>query len=150
MRQDLIFKKATIDDAQILHEWRNDIHTRQMSHSQDPVDFSAHIAWLEKSLLNTGRDIYICENGQESVGTIRVDKETNCAELSWTISPRQRGKGLGSKMLCEFIKKYPMQYRAEIKDDNIASKKMAESAGMIFINTSDKVLHYNNFQNINK
>ena len=149
MTQELKFRNATIEDAQDLYEWRNDILTRQMSHSQESVDFESHIAWLEKSLTNPERIIYICENKKESIGTIRVDKEKDCAELSWTISPTQRGKGLGSKMLREFIRQYPMQYRAEIRDDNKISKNMAEFSGMVFIECKNNVLHYNNIQAIN-
>src|SRR6185312_16790667 len=81
------------------------------------------------------RDLWICEVEDAPVGTLRVDFEDNWPtappgrpEISWTIAPEHRGKGLGKRMVCAFVKQHPAAYVAEIKADNAASFAIASAA----------------------
>jgi RimJ/RimL family protein N-acetyltransferase len=124
-------RNATIEDWDILLEWRNDPTTRYFSFNQDTIDPDSHKQWLSKSLNNPSRKILILEdqNG-EPVGSIRSDKNNNEEYvLSWVINPLHRKKGYGSLMLSSFLNKSKGKFIAEIKDDNIGSIKMVTKKG---------------------
>lgn len=121
-------RQATIDDTQTLFEWRNDKLTRQMSRNANVVAMPDHIAWLQKRLARENPDIYITEKSGVSVGTFRIDD----AEISYTVAPNQREKGVATEMLIEARKLFGVK-RAEIKPGNVASIKAATKAGHIVV-----------------
>jgi len=134
-----MLRKATKEDSQRLFEWRNDPETRQQSLNTVLVEQAEHEQWLAKSLANPDRQLFIFEENGTPVGTCRIDRETangrEVFELSWTIAPEQRGKGLGKKMLGELLALETLRgklIKATIKSDNLASVKMAEKFGFHF------------------
>lgn len=126
----MILREATIADWKILLEWRNDPTTRKNSFTQKSISESSHKTWLTNSLLNPDRKIYILEYNSTPIGTIRSDKTNeNTYILSWNISPDQRGKGYGVKILELFLKNKTGKFIAEIKPGNVASIRMVEKNG---------------------
>jgi RimJ/RimL family protein N-acetyltransferase len=128
----MTFRSATIEDAKHLFEWRNDPETRRQSINTDEVSWSAHLDWLERSLANPSRTLLVALLEGEFVGTIRLDVEEEKnypAELSWTVAPSARGRGLGTSMVKEAAKIFNQPLRACIKLSNPASMKIAERAG---------------------
>ena len=131
------FRRATILDARLLHDWRNDPATRENSISPDSVAYETHLAWLEQLLADPARRIFIVEDEDGvPVGTIRVDGRQDggegidgAAELSWTVSPDSRGKGLGKAMLLGFLRLHDGAYTAQVKTQNLQSMKIARHAG---------------------
>lgn len=118
-------RAATIDDARILFDWRNDPLTREMSRNTAMVDWLQHIGWLTAWLARPRPNLFIAELA-EPVGTFRVDDD----EVSYTVAPAYRGGGIGTQMLIEARKMFgPL--RAEIFERNEASIKIAERAGMV-------------------
>lgn len=115
-------RPATFDDAATLFEWRNDPVTRAMSSNTDPVPWETHLAWLSASLANPDRTLLICEEDGVPVGTVRVDGD----EMSWTVAPEARGRGLASIMIAMAG---PQGRTAEIKAENLASQRAARKAG---------------------
>ncbi|MCY0094719.1 GNAT family N-acetyltransferase [Hoeflea ulvae] len=101
-------RPATPDDAQRLFDWRNDDVTRQMSVSPDPVDWDGHVAWLSARLERAAPGLYIAEaDTGDAVGSVRIDGD----EISYTVAPAHRGKGVATAMLvlarAEFGEKEP-------------------------------------------
>jgi RimJ/RimL family protein N-acetyltransferase len=123
------FARATLSDARLLFDWRNDPVTRAQSHQSGELIWSDHMSWFEQSLARSDREIYFASLDNCVVGTVRRDERNGYSLLSWTISPSERGKGFGAKMLSEFVNQFPQPYRAEIKNDNAGSIKMARTAG---------------------
>ncbi|MFH0474073.1 GNAT family N-acetyltransferase [Kluyvera ascorbata] len=141
----LTIRKANMQDAKILHEWRNDEATRKSSHNSSEVDYSSHVHWLEKTLSSTSRVLLIAESDGIPVGTARVDFESqSCAELSWTISPEQRGKGFAKAMMAIVSDKYKanLTLRAEVKEGNIASVAVAQHIGMTELEKKNGVIYF--------
>lgn len=153
----IIFREAKNEDAKLLWQWRNDELTRQQSIQQDKVPFESHKKWFESSLASTQRIIWMavdsCEdiNKSEPIGTIRVDKEdapvsnneAECWTLSWTLAPHKRGLGLGKKMLSTFLAQSKKSvFKADIKESNLASIKIAEFSGMDLISKNNKILTF--------
>jgi len=133
---------ATMDDAILLLAWRNEPATRANSHKSEVVGPNEHIAWLEATLANHHRQLYIAEVDERPIGTIRADYDGESCELSWTVAPESRGRGFGKLMVCELAKKIECAVRAEIKEDNLASVKIAEAAGMHLDYTKDSIMYW--------
>ena len=138
------YRLATMNDGQLLLDWRNDEATRINSHSMDFVDHETHINWLNNIINDKSRLLFIVEHEGSPIGTIRADIENsqNVCELSWTIAPTARGMGFGKKMVSEYVKKVSYVVRAEVKEDNIASIKIAEAADLKFHKKAGSVLYY--------
>ncbi len=142
----MIIRKVTIDDWKILLSWRNDIITRKNSHNMELIKEESHKKWMLSILKNINRKLFIAIENEKAVGTVRADFEekTKSYELSWTISPDFRGKGIGKKMLKLICINLNAKVKAEIKKENIASIKIAEFAGLKFKKNIKGVLHYSN------
>ena len=123
-------RKAIFDDWKILLDWRNDPITRENSFETGEVSEQTHKLWFNDSLLNPYRKIYILEDYNTPVGSIRSDNvSTNQYILSWSIAPNQRGNGYGTKILELFLQDKTGDFIAEIKPENIASIKMVQKNG---------------------
>lgn len=141
----MILRPATFEDWAMLLTWRNDPVTRFNSITQDPVEAEAHKKWLQATLDNSDRELYVAEQDSNPVGTLRCDKQgTGEYLLSWTIAPEYRGKGLGTDMLKTFLADRTGTYLAQILEDNIGSIRMVEKNGFTLLGTdiSDLPLLY--------
>lgn len=93
-------RAATRADARMLWLWRNDAGTRASSRSPGEVPFEAHLRWMEATMASPARRLLVGECGGEPVGTVRWDDEGEGEwEVSITVSPRHRGRGLASALL---------------------------------------------------
>ena len=138
----LRLRPATIEDAQILFEWRNDPQVRAASHNQAEISFEDHLAWFTDSLANPDRRLYIVEKDGISVGTVRSDWAGDAYTLSWTVKPEARGKGIGKRMVLLLAEQIEKTIRAEVKVGNLASVKIAQEAGMQLDYIKDEVMYF--------
>lgn len=143
MKNDAIrLRPATLQDAEMLLEWRNDPETRNASHNTAEIQREEHISWLTKTLNNLSRRLFIAEENGLPVGTARVDFSNGVYELSWTVAPNARGRGVAKRMVSLLASQISEPIRAEVKSGNLASARIAEYAGMEFDREVDGVLHY--------
>ena len=139
----LCLRPATIKDAALLLRWRNDKTTRMASHSTEPVQLDAHIEWLDAALADKERSLFVAEEDGVPVGTVRADLANGAHELSWTVSPEARGRGVGKRMVKLLAGNIEGPIRAEIRQGRLASIRVAEYSGMVLIKEDgDGVLHY--------
>lgn len=122
----LRFRPVTMADADLLLAWRNDPETREQSRNTSIVERDGHIAWLKASLSNPTRKLSIAEIDGRPVGTIRTDTSGGVCELSWTVAPQARGKGIGKAMVKAIADEIDIPVRSEIRANNEASKRIAE------------------------
>lgn len=123
---DVSLRPATMDDAQLLFDWRNDHETRANSLTTVPVPWEDHCRWLRASLENPRRDLIIAEMDGVPVGTVRIDRGVG-TEMSWTVSPARRVRGIGKAMVSKACPSGVVL--AQIKATNVASQRIAEHAG---------------------
>lgn len=125
---ELQFRPATIADAQLLLQWRNDPATRKNSRNQAVISQDAHIAWLTERL----HEIYIAEDNGSPVGTVRAEKGAEYTELSWTVAPHARGLGYGKAMVLTFVSDIIPNDRisATIEEGNLPSEAIATALGL--------------------
>lgn len=142
-------RQAEIDDCQDVFDWRNDSVSRQMFHNRNMVTWEEHLAWFENTLNSDRRKLLMCLDPRgEKLAVVRFDIEEACAEVSINMNPAQRGKGFGKiclgKAIGYFIEQNSerMMMRAEIKEENIASKKSFEAAGFHYEKSLNGVAHY--------
>ena len=142
MSPDISLRKATIDDLEILYEWRNDLQTREASRMTDRVSWEKHESWLRASLKDPNRKLYIAEENSVPVGTLRADLSDGIHELSWTVSPKVRGRGIGKRMVFLLAQKIKGPLKAEIRKGNAASIQIAEKSGMRFHQEKNGMMYY--------
>lgn len=141
----LTFRNASIDDARLLFDWRNDPTTILNSRSNSDLVFESHISWLKATLDNPIRRLLITEQDGQPVGTVRVDHEADgSVELSWTVAPEARGRGIASRMVQLAVDEIlgSCTVRAEVKIGNEASIKVARAAGLQVSKQEGEVLHF--------
>ncbi len=121
------FRPVTPNDADMLLAWRNDPITRKNSRNSREIAVEEHQAWLKKK-----PRLYIAEQDMRPVGSIQATICENGTELSWTVAPEQRGKGLGKQMVVQFAQEIiPKEtIYAVIEEGNIASEHIASALGL--------------------
>ncbi|WP_051233626.1 GNAT family N-acetyltransferase [Butyrivibrio sp. NC3005] len=122
-------KKATINDARDILDWRNDKDTRENSFSNEIIDYESHIKWFEKKLSDNNCRMFILIDNNEKIGQIRVDINNKIGEISYMISPKYRGKGYGSKIV-DLIEK---ELIGEVKVLTALVKSTNKSSQKIFL-----------------
>jgi RimJ/RimL family protein N-acetyltransferase len=132
--KELSLRPATIDDAALLFDWRNDSAVRASAFDQSLFSFDVHRAWLKSKLECRDCMIWILESDGEPLGQIRYDRVGTCAEIDIAVSETQRGKGLGSKLLQMSADKACHRLGVDrlvgiVKDENPASCRAFEKAG---------------------
>lgn len=133
MSDDITLRRATQSDEKILFDWRNDEETRRQSLTTTSVEWEGHVAWLEKSLQNPDRILVIAEITGEPIGTCRADlRDDGFTEISYTIAPSSRGKGLSKPMVMQFVQEFleGKQLVATVKGDNKSSESVVRALGM--------------------
>lgn len=126
----LSLRPANSEDSATLLAWRNDPQTRDQSINADAVLPAAHEAWLLQSLASASRVLLIAETDGVPVGTVRLDKGAE-TELSWTVAPDWRGKGIGQAMIALAVRCIDSPIVARIKSANVPSQRIAARAGFV-------------------
>lgn len=129
----IVLRPVTMDDAKNLFDWRNDIETRTFSANHNVITWDEHISWLSRSLGNHDCIMRIAEASGNPVGTVRADKKQDGSfEISYTISPPFRGKGIGKKMVLQFVSGTLAGHRimAKIKKGHAPSENIARALGL--------------------
>lgn len=132
----MIFRMATMDDAEMLMRWRNDPLTVASFRSQRAVSLIEHQKWLRERIARGDPTFIVFEDdANPPVGTVHMnpmEHKENAFEVSVTVAPEARGRGLGGKMLQALDYPEATLY-TEIKFDNKASEKSFASAGFVQI-----------------
>lgn len=134
-------RRAKLADAELLFQWRNDEATRTSSRSGNPLEWGEHIDWLERSLNDASRQLYLIEEDATALGTVRWDRVASGWEASITVAPGARGKGLGSKILDagekSLVADAPSRLVATIHNKNLASRGLFARAGYLPLYPAD-------------
>ena len=140
------------NDLQDLFVWRNNYESRKMSFGMNKITLEDHQKWFEESIKNRNKNFYIGEYNGIKIGVCRIefDKKKNISETSININPDERGKGYGKKLLINAIKTYLKNKSciliAKIKEDNIISLQLFNSAGFL-VTKKDRGTIYMEFKN---
>jgi RimJ/RimL family protein N-acetyltransferase len=130
-------RPATTADEELLLAWANDPDTRAASFHPEPISHADHAAWLRRNLATPTTRLMIGEVDGQAVGQVRLDRLPNgTAEISISIAPDRRGRGLGGRLLANAIATGSAdselairRYAARIRVENDASVRLFERAG---------------------
>lgn len=125
-------------DRDLLYEWVNDDTVRANAFHTEKISYEGHVQWFEKMMADASVHQYILCDGVMPVGQIRLNVEQNEAFIDYSVSPSQRGKGYGSKMLQMvqtqlFVDKISRVTKliGQVKYGNYASAKAFEKCGFL-------------------
>jgi RimJ/RimL family protein N-acetyltransferase len=136
----VLLRPATADDSHLLFAWRNDPATVAASLNPRPVLPDEHERWLAAVLSDPDRQIYIAEEAGRPVGMARSERREGVCELSWSVDPACRGRGLAKQIVTALLDRTPLPVRARIRDGNSASIRVAGHAGLRLCDEIDGVL----------
>lgn len=128
-------RAATLDDAKMLWEWRNEPETRAASFNTQPIGYDEHARWFLKKIADPGTRFLIAADGEgRDVGYARLDIEGDGAEINLSVDKRHRGRGLGAAMIRAASRFAVEELKlrrvvAHIKPDNKASVAAFRRAG---------------------
>lgn len=145
----MLIRLAERKDAQDILRWRNDPQTRTMSRNDGLIDAQTHNTWFERALGN--RDILLLVGVMldRPIGMVRFDRQndTTSWEVSIALAAEERGKGLGKLLLTLAVELFFVTYPAstllaEIKQCNVASRRLFESAGFLHESRDGEMLKF--------
>ena len=126
-------REATMEDALVLFQWKNDPETIANSITKRGVTMEEHMNWLQKVTDNPNRQLFVFEVNGEPVGQLRLDIEGSMAEISYGLAAEHRGKGLGRVLLEQAEAKADElgieELTAEVLSHNVASQKLFKKLG---------------------
>ncbi|WP_232213524.1 GNAT family N-acetyltransferase [Selenomonas sp. F0473] len=93
----LFLREATMEDAALLFEWRNDGTSREIRSKR--IDASTHLLWLEETLRDPGVKFFILMRGATPIGRIRINRRDEGLVISCSIAADYRRRGYGARML---------------------------------------------------
>ena len=137
----MLVRKAAPADALDVLAWRNDPAARAMSRTPDEVQEAAHIEWFNTALDDPRRTLLIGEADGHKVGMVRFDQGQD-TEVSITVNPACRGRGLGQALLAEALKWVRGDVVAEVRPENLVSQRLFERAGFTFTGLHDGLRRY--------
>ena len=137
------FRKITLEDWEILLDWRNDINTRKNSVNEGIISKDEHINYLKTILSDNKRQQYLFLYNKIPVGTIKQNFiQNDTYKLSYTINPTFQGKKLGQSMINLFLFENKGKFICEVKQSNIPSIKIIEKIGFKKFNQVGKTLFF--------
>ena len=129
-------RRATIDDLDLLHNWRNHPNIRSVSANSKMISLEEHSEWLKKVIIDPDRYILIAyQNDSVLAGVVRFDVCGVQAEISIYAAPNLMVKGIGSQILIageRWIlenRKNIKEFRAKVLGENATSHGLFQKLG---------------------
>jgi RimJ/RimL family protein N-acetyltransferase len=146
----IFLRPATMEDSGILLAWRNDVTTFINFLVQKPVPPKRHDLWMEINVKYgyPTRIVLMAEDTmtEDAVGVIdfvTTDPQMKSYEISITVAPRMRSRGLGKQILtlgCERMRGRILT--ASVRTENGRSRKIFESCGFKLIRSDKEFDHF--------
>ena len=96
----VVLRPATPGDADILLEWANDPVTGSAGFHPRQITGDEHRAWLAARLASPVTRLFIGLADDAPVGQVRLERqEDGLVEISISVAPDARGRGLGGELL---------------------------------------------------
>jgi UDP-2,4-diacetamido-2,4,6-trideoxy-beta-L-altropyranose hydrolase len=131
----LTVRRATTQDCRLIWEWANDPEVRAASFSSDLIPWKSHECWYSAKLRDQNCLFYVGVGPDGNpIGQIRFDVTGFEGEVSLSLAPHSRGKGLGPALIVQgaeqfFTHSNAHAVHAYIKTDNLVSVIAFEKAG---------------------
>lgn len=138
----LMLREVTGKDIDLLFRWANDPVTRQNAFHTEQIPYETHRAWFIKMLADRDVIKYILcsvsakeREERQDIGQIRLSIEAGEALIDYSIDPKKRGQGFGTRMILmaeEKLRELRMDViycKGQVKLENAASARAFEKCG---------------------
>lgn len=97
----LLLSPFTVDDSDTLFQWQNEPQARQYARTPRPPSHLEHCKWVESSMNNSSRRMWLLNLLDQKCGYVRLDENQldKTEEVSILISSRFSGLGIGKKAI---------------------------------------------------
>lgn len=143
-----ILRAIREEDCDLLFEWVNDREVRQAAFNSDTILYEDHRKWFYNKLGSSLTHIFIICVGENPVGQIRIDMESNEGIISYSIAKVYRGHGYGARALEKLVDEVKARgikierLIGKVKNNNIRSCRAFEKAGFIGVKRKDYIEYY--------
>ena len=135
------FRRAQEKDCLDIFNLSNDKIVRNNSLNTERINWEDHVKWFNEKIIDPNYVFYVLVSEKdEFIGQVRFEIELQDAVISLSIIKKFRFLGAGSwllkKIIPVFLKEKPLvkKIKAVIKPDNLASIKVFEKVGFVFVN----------------
>ena len=133
-KQGLSFRRAQMEDCDLLWEWANEPVVRAASFSPGPIRWEEHVAWFTSRLADPNHIFYLALVGATGIGQIRYQLEGQKATVSVSLASPWRSRGYGSEVIRQASRQIfettdTKRIVAYIKPENVASVQAFVRAG---------------------
>ena len=118
-----------LNESYNLYEMNNHIDARKYSLNKKKFNFDEHLKWLKKKIKSNKENLYVFKSNGKTIGYIREHEKYKKKYLSWSIMPKNKFQGFGTKMLNKFKKKKNKTFYASVRKKKLPSKKMSLKLG---------------------
>ena len=124
-------------DSKDLFKWRNNYESKNISFEIKKITLKEHEKWFKESNISPNKTLYLGDYNGIKIGVCRYEfrSKKNISEILININPNERVKGYGKNLLTNDIKTYLKNKNciliAKIKEDNIFSFQVFNSAGFL-------------------
>ncbi|MHC4400241.1 MAG: UDP-2,4-diacetamido-2,4,6-trideoxy-beta-L-altropyranose hydrolase [Planctomycetota bacterium] len=131
----LVLRPVAASDARAVWRLANAASVRHNSLSSEPILWDEHAAWFREKLDAADTSTWVLGLFGLLVGQIRYDRvDAETAEISFSVVAPFRGRGLGSRLLCQTSRLAGDQLavgrlRAMVRHGNAASARIFSKAG---------------------
>ena len=128
-------RRATMEDARQIFQWRNDPWIVSLGTNQQTVSWEEHEQWLRRVLGDADHHmLYIIESECRSLGVVRLDREEETAATTIYLDRGNTGRGFGVQALRQAcaagFRRWPIRcIDASIRRDNDRSLRAFAKAG---------------------
>ena len=134
-------KSNNIKISKFLFELRQKNYVKKNSLNKKKIYFSEHEEWLRNFFLKKNI-LFLIYSQKLKVGYVRLEKNRNIFNVSWAIIKKYQKKGLIKKGVKIATKNKNYKYKAIIRKNNIASKKIALNANFKLRYSKDEIDYY--------
>ncbi|MDO5154427.1 MAG: GNAT family N-acetyltransferase [Eubacteriales bacterium] len=136
--KEICLRKATLQDAEQLHIWRNDPDVRKWSFHTGEISLEEHMKWFLMSLERDDVEIFILEENGQAVGQIRLTYWYDELVIGYSIDRACRGRHLGQRLVelmevtlqrDDELRKDGEYFVAYVQKDNIVSRRVFQVLG---------------------
>jgi UDP-2,4-diacetamido-2,4,6-trideoxy-beta-L-altropyranose hydrolase len=134
-KEELAVRRASHEDCQLYWYWANDPIVRDNAFSKELIGWDMHQRWFTNKLADDESILLLIESEKIPVGQVRFDYSGSFYIVDYSIAKQFRGFGLGKVMLTKAIDLLRQEPSfiliGDVKEDNLASKKIFEQLGFI-------------------
>ena len=100
LQNKISFRVPTIEDRELIFNWRNLKEIIALSSSQLPVSWEDHVKWFANLMIEENKLMFLIEENFMPIGQVNFKlSDTNIAPISIYLEPNSTGRGLGAYLI---------------------------------------------------